>query len=1076
MLPVIYKQLCSVCRDDLTSSEIQKGRCEKTGRPFYSVYTNREEEELKEFLNRVLGRPRAVQLLWLRRIVRGESFAAVAPTGIGKTAFGIATSVFFGQKGKRCYIIVPTTLLVRQTVESIERIAEKAQLVIGKNEKKGLTVAFYEGRMKKEDKERFQQRLRERDFDILVTTTQFLSKHFHDLSGLSFHFIFVDDVDSVLKNSKNVDYILHLMGFRKDHRGWTGTTESILMVSTATAQKGRASQVFRELLNFDVGSSFHTVRNIEDIVIGSESIEDIKDLLRRMGSGGVIFTRGVKEAEHLYNTLKEEFRISLTVSGRDRDFEAFRNRETEYLIGTASYYGSMVRGLDLPERIRYAVFVGVPVFSIEYKELTPKLLKTLAFSLRRHEEIKKYLPIIWNIEKHPDKMESLKQRIKELSKKGVVEDIVIQGERIIFPDIKTYIQGSGRCSRLTAYGLTKGASFVFEEDPKVLEAFMKKASYYDIQFRGLEEIDLQRLAEEIDISRIKKRHTEEFLKPALFIVESPTKAKMIARFFGKPSIKFLRGLVVYEVATEGYILIITACIGHLVDLVTDRGFHGVIVNKEFIPVYTTIKRCKNCNYQFTHSKDRCPHCGEGEINDSMERIESIRRLAADTGLVIIGTDPDPEGEKIAWDIHNLTAAVAEVRRAEFHEVTPRAIKDALRRLKNVDNNLVKAQVVRRVEDRWIGFVLSQILWSVFMNKGLSAGRVQTPVLQWIILHEERFRKRKKIAFVPELSLEIEGTDEEEIQLSIELLHDSRHPQQPLPPYTTDEMLKDANRILKFDADLTMRTAQDLYENGLITYHRTDSTYVSDVGRRIASEYLGEDFKGRQWKAEEGAHECIRPTRAWDRTMLQKALLEGIISAEDITTRHLSLYELVFRRFMASQCREYILRKARYRIIYKDREILEERVLEAEGRAFELYRSVDIKPPLPLGKIHTKVTIKTVPEGYPLTQADVIRLMKERGIGRPSTYATIITKLFDRDYISKSRNWLFSTPNGRRVYEFLSKHYREFVSEERTRILYERIDLIEKGMAAYDETLKEIYGEIMRAIENSPLRYRQYISA
>lgn len=312
--------------------------------------------------------------------------------------------------------------------------------------------------------------------------------------------------------------------------------------------------------------------------------------------------------------------------------------------------------------------------------------------------------------------------------------------------------------------------------------------------------------------------------------------------------------IVYEIPTENRVFLITASLGHLVDLSTDKGFFGVDVNDGFVPVYSTIKRCRVCGYQFTKERDACPKCGAKDIDDAMERIEALRKLSYETGNVIIGTDPDSEGEKIAWDIKNLIGDEVNIKRAEFHEVTPRAIKESLLNLREIVENLVKAQIIRRIEDRWIGFSLSQKLWEAFGKKYLSAGRVQTPVLGWIIDAERGFKKKKKHTLIPELGLEVEGkiTDEKEIKVTIELLGEFKEKITPLPPFTIDEMLRESNKILKISSMDAMKLAQDLFERGLITYHRTDSVYVSERGLKIAEEYLGEYFKGRRWGGSGGS--------------------------------------------------------------------------------------------------------------------------------------------------------------------------------------------------------------------------------
>lgn len=1062
MIPVIYENLCPVCNGELADEEILAGRCLKKGIPISSSYHSEEEKEIERLFEKVIGKPREIQRFWIRRVSSGESFAAVAPTGIGKTAFGLVFSLYLSLKGKKSYVIVPTKLLVKQCIENLERFAGSIGRSLGKNDDGEIRVAFYHGGMRKEEKRSFVRLLESKGFDILVTTTQFLSKNFDLIESVVFDFIFVDDVDAILKGSRNVWRILHLLGFRKVGDRWTGESRGVLMVSTATAKKGKATRLFRELLNFDVGSSFFTVRNIDDVFAGREDIERIKEIMRMMGKGGLIYARTAEDAERYHNLLSSEFNIGIAISKRKNDYERFERGEVDFLIGTASYYGTLVRGLDLPYRIRYVIFIGLPSLKFSYDKVTPSLLRIIALSFKGNEKVREFLPILPKIDRDPESFERLKEVIREVSRKEKSEDLVVDGEKIIFPDVRTYIQGSGRASRLTERGLTKGASFIFESNEELINAFSKRASYYDIEIKNLEEIDIDKLKREIDGSRIRGEY-EDAIKPAMLIVESPTKAKLISRFFGRPSIKSYGSIIVYEVPTERYILLVTACLGHIVDLSVERGFHGVETGEDFVPVYASIKRCRSCNYQFTQ-EGACPRCGSEEVIDSRDRIEDLRRLSSKVSLVIVGTDPDAEGEKIAWDLYNLLSPLADVKRAEFHEVTPRAIRDALSNLRDMDMNRIKAQIVRRIEDRWIGFVLSQKLWKVFHRMNLSAGRVQTPVLDWIIEQDRKYRKRVRKGFIKELGLDVDWDASGDIELDIELVSEDRKKVSPPPPYTTDELLKDAGRILKLSSLDTMKLAQDLFENGLITYHRTDSTRVSDVGLRIAREYLGEDFRGRTWDLKdtgEGAHECIRPTRSWDRYMIQRMIYEKVITPENLTRQHLALYDLIFRRFMSSQCKDFEVLIKRYRIHSDKGSFEEERIVDARGRAFELYHGVFVKRELPVGRIKARIDVRYVPEGYPYTQADIVRLMKERGLGRPSTYATIIGKLFERGYIYERNRFVLPTSLGKKVNWFLKERYSEFVSEERTRILYEKIDEIEKGNLDYMETIRDLYEEIRK---------------
>ena len=207
----------------------------------------------------------------------------------------------------------------------------------------------------------------------------------------------------------------------------------------------------------------------------------------------------------------------------------------------------------------------------------------------------------------------------------------------------------------------------------------------------------------------------------------------------------------------------------------------------------------------------------------------------------------------------------------------------------------------------------------------------------------------------------------------------------------------------------MTLAQDLFESGLITYHRTDSHHVSEVGLQIAKEYLKDDFTARTWE-EKGTHECIRPTRPIDRNTLLLLINEGVIQIANYTFDHVKLYDLIFRRFMSSQCPAVKTKETRFEIQISslNLKLTEQFVTAANGRAYDLYHFIYVKPELPEGTLNVSLKLTEIPRGYPYTEADVVKRMKDERIGRPSTYATILNKLFLRHYIIERKNLLFST--------------------------------------------------------------------
>jgi len=1066
----VYEGLCGACGGDLSLAEASSQRCRHTGRGLCCMAEDAEVEEFLAFFERVVGKARALQRQWAWRVLRGESFAAVAPTGIGKTCFGSAMALFLAVNGRKSYMLMPTSLLVTQTVENLRKYATKAGAELGFNTGDEPAVLYYTSNLSRAERGRFMELLEGGAGSILVTTTSFLARRFELLRGRVFDFIFVDDVDAVLKASRNVERLLNLLGFVQEGGRWSGRAKGCMMVSTATARRGRNTGLFRELLGFDVGTQSGVLRNVEDYCTTAEEPETVAGILSRMGGGALLFARGMEEAEELHSLLTERFRAGLVTASQKRDFARFREGELDYLIGTSHYYGALVRGIDLPERVRYVVFVGAPALRLKVEDvesLSPRMLRVLAMVFRGVPEVGRFAGELHRVEKNRKLQSRLRQAVAEAMAQGSSSqrDVVVRRGEVVFPDVRTYIQGSGRASRMLAGGLTKGASFLLEKDRELLEAFVRRAGYRDISFRRLEEAEFGRLAAEIDESRERCRRGNAGGETALLIVESPTKARMISRFFGKPSMRVVRAgrgsIIAYEVLTPEMVLLVTACLGHVTDLVAYTGFHGVLVEQGFVPVYSTVRRCRKCGYQFSWEAEGCPRCGEEEVDDAYERIEALRRLAKEAGRVIIGTDPDSEGEKIAWDLANLLAGCGEVSRAEFHEVTRRAVEKALQNPRALDERLVSAQMVRRIEDRWIGFCLSQRLWEVFGKRNLSAGRAQTPLLGWIIQRAEQSRERVTVGVVRELGLRLEGLEQQEAELFIVLVSERREERTPLPPYTTDTLLRDANALLRLDAGEAMRLAQELFESGLITYHRTDSTRVSDAGMRVAEEFLGEDFQRRRWQAE-GAHECIRPTRAVPAEELQRLIEEGVVHAEARSGRHMRLYEMIFRRFMASMCRDFKVREAAYRISWKGGSAEEVRVLEAEGRAHELYPwAAQVKPPLPTGRVRVSAELRRVPRVLPLSQAEAVQLMKEKGIGRPSTYAVLLERLLMRGYVAVKGGRLVPTRLGRSVYEYLASNYRSLISEERTRMLMRVMDEIERGEAEYGRVVEEMYREIER---------------
>jgi len=303
---------------------------------------------------------------------------------------------------------------------------------------------------------------------------------------------------------------------------------------------------------------------------------------------------------------------------------------------------------------------------------------------------------------------------------------------------------------------------------------------------------------------------------------------------------------------------------------------------------------------------------------------------------------------------------------------------------------------------------------------------------------------------------------------------------PPPPFTTDELLYIAS-AKGFSSAETMRIAQELFEMGFITYHRTDSTTVSDVGKMIARDYLqgkyGDGFKDwfvpRDW-FKEGAHECIRPTRSVDAPTLQRLVMDGSITTiVPLTMRHYRLYDLIFRRFVASQMKRAVVVRARYTFSLEVNGVkhfaTQEGIVEVKDPGF-----LDILGYKLLNRLSKGDSLKI--EGLEIRrtsriplyrEGDVVRLMRGRGIGRPSTYSKIIEGLIRHRYVVKNK-WggLVATALGRKVYEQLVSRFKELVSEETTRKLEEKMSLIEMGKLNYQDVLRVLVSQLDKMLREA----------
>ena len=1258
-----------------------------------AYYVEKELEEFSKFFEELVGSPPwSAQRVWARRVLSGQSFAIIAPTGVGKTVFGIVMALYLAhKKGLRTYIVLPTKTLLRQVLEKIREWEEKI----------GVSYSIgYSSELGAKARREFDERLKAGNFKILITTSQFLIRNLLDIlnafqkagGGMrSFRyvdFMFVDDVDSFLRNVKNLDRAITLLGYNRTRRmrmilekirrmgvrtkaegregvlteeDWdeifnTRGRAGILVVSSATGRvKGiLLRRLFTYIFGFSIGSSKEGIRNVLDAYDDSLlNIKVTREILieraihfaKKLGSGGLIFiARGPDSDEilsEIVSKLEREGIKAIGVSAEEgtevvKAVEKFAKGEVDILVGKASPYGLLVRGLDLPERVRYAVFVKVPQFSIrlekrphpfylsfvlrkianvfedkiqlldEIRELASNIvllrsqdISAIENDARRLIEEKgldqaiKYVEELTKEDKNPrDKVLLLTLRltkrldeilkdgelINKLEKAGVPfevrEENGLKYISLLSADIKTYIQASGRTSRLYAGGITRGLSIILPDNKNLLEELDRKLLWtVEVPTVPLSEIDLDDILKEIDadrervrIARLGKMPAKEHLQTCLFVVESPTKARTIASFFGRPTRRILPGAIAYEIIIGKYLATIVATIGHITDLITHRfipklravkrGDHYVLEISEyrirelswpygvpmvkwdseyrFIPIFGPKVTCAKCGYVFvpyiTINEEmadevierkikklkrilrrpeerpiflvfrrtpkiplKCPRCGETEeLYDKEVTIDTLRHLALESEVVVLGTDPDIEGEKIAWDIAILLKPFAKkIMRIEFHEVTRSAIERALANPREINMDLVKGQLLRRIEDRWIGFYLSEELKDLLGERNLSAGRVQSPVLSWIVERYNLWKQKEKWTIINiggDAEIRIQGEIKvDHIIVNDIVLEDKKII--PPPPLVTDTLLRYASILFGLSADKTMKLAQSLFEVGLVTYIRTDSTRVSDAGimvaRRIIRDNFGELlFSPRRWsKGEEGAHECIRPTRPLMLNDLKEALERGeIILPMELPGEAFNLYDMITRIFVASQMKEAMAKYATLKLKIKLKEpingktYLEEEVSGVvkwvdSGFLRALTKNMvklftPRKIPLPeKGEIITcdkmKIEIAELPKSWPLTEGEIVRLMRERGIGRPSTYATIIEKLFERRYIKRQGGFVLPKERGIVVNRIVNELHRDMVSEERTRIVFERIDEVASRRRRYLESLKEIFDEIMK---------------
>ncbi|BCU67230.1 reverse gyrase [Sulfolobales archaeon HS-7] len=1107
-----------------------------------------EYERLRQYFKKSLSvEPSTPQRAWFLDLLRGESFALISPPGLGKTTFGLLSAVYLFTIGKRSLLIFPSKALVRQ-----------AQVKIG-NISNSLNI---NPRIYVKDKDI--EKLVRKDYDISLLTSKFVLNHIDSIIRGDPDFVFVDDVDAAMKSGRSALGLLKLAGFSEedvtavrnalrikgnkayDEIGKIREKKNKRIIVFSSASLTRSNPLFTTLMGFRPGSSVIYTRNIFDVTVRAKQIpETIRDINEAMRGGGLIFVPidlGIEYANELSLELNELGVKSLPITSSKalKSIKAFEEGEVDLLVGTATHYGILVRGLDIPWRIKYAFFTGIPRFKFKLGEkmhpiALSRILGLLSIITRDREVsiISSYLRNKLNrmspaavsmlysqikggviadrtIEKAYELVQEYVKNKPVLSKLTEISDIVLEDNTMLIPDHLTYIQASGRTSRLFAGGLTTGISFLYVDNESLFQALNNKLNIMldSVTWKEIDELNLDEISTNINaerkiITEYKQNKVALSIpvRTTLFVVESPSKAKTIANFFSKPSQRNEMGLQIYETVMNNEIMLITYTAGHIYDLTTDKmGEYGVIRKSasEYIPVYDTIKRCEN-GHQVVTGKERCPACQGMIVSDKENVVDALRNIAIKCDRILIGTDPDTEGEKIAWDVYNtLRPFNPEIYRAEFHEVTRKAIIQAISNARKINYNLVSSQIVRRVEDRWIGFELSTKLQTDFWrkyckgencegNRNLSAGRVQTPVLGWII-NRYNVHERDKVKVLPAklpngITFLIERDSKirkgTKIKLYVKNLGEFKEAYNPLPPYNTSTVLQDSSSFYSISSTQAMRILQDLFETGLITYHRTDSIRISEQGVSVAMNYLKNKYgeqaeklaQPRSW-GEGGAHEAIRPTRPLDAQQLQVMIQDGtIVQSKELSRQHFLIYELIFRRFIASQMKpqNVIKQVIEVNALVKGTELKlrnpkAEFVIGYEGEGFLNYYS-------PFRRVYPKVTEGeydvTLGSGFIVssidlyTEGELISDMERKEIGRPSTYATIIATLLRRRYVFETSKMkkMFPSKIGMSVYEYLNESYGKLVSEERTRELQRKMDEVEMGNIDYQKVIDQLYNEI-----------------
>lgn len=557
----------------------------------------------------------------------------------------------------------------------------------------------------------------------------------------------------------------------------------------------------------------------------------------------------------------------------------------------------------------------------------------------------------------------------------------------------------------------------------------------------------------------------------LVIVESPAKAHTLEKLLGKD----------YK---------IEACGGHVRDLPSNR--LGVDIEKDFNPYYINIP-------------------GKGKI------LAAIKAAAKKASVIYLAPDPDREGEAIAWHLQNILKKEGKIMRVEFNEITRPAVLYGISHPREIDLNRVNAQQARRILDRLVGYKISPLLWKK-IRKGLSAGRVQSVAVRLLCEREKEIEVFKPqeywsitanlqkhaegLSFIAKLLLKngnkIEITNEQQAvginneikqqPFKVKSVNRQEKKKNPYPPFITSTLQQEAARKLGFSAKKTMAVAQGLYEGvnikgegreGLITYMRTDSVRISQeaindvrkyIKEKIGPAYLPDHPNHYKTKKQaQDAHEAIRPTSVFRTVDKIK---------ESLTPDQIKLYELIWKRFVASQmlpsrlsvtsvdiqAGEYVFRASGTQVLFDGYQRMYIEVQESEEEEASRLPDLSEDENLGLKELIPKQHFTEPPPRY--SEATLIRELEKRNIGRPSTYAPIISTIQDRGYVKREAKTLVPTELGKTLNEQLVKHFTDILDYKFTADMEDNLDEIVTGKVDWVKMLKDFYKPFEQALEKA----------